>query len=150
MRRRKAYCCYACLQKLQVREMREGMLGGWAQTSSALSPLGFLFQKEASRMMHSQCLNCGSKDHFANACSKPLAGALYPCQCGKVVSVTARGQTIQQTATKLSQPSSSSNALPAAAALQAQPQVRKRTAERMAADVVGPAGGGALLPFDSS
>ena len=134
-----AYCYYAFLQRLSVTAMKQGKLGGWTQTSSAVSPLGFLLQAEASRMMRGQCLNCGSKGHFASKCSKPLVGAPYPCDCGGTAVVTARGQTVLQTPAK-SPPSSSSSSSAAPAAPAAppppQPQTRKRSA-------------GAILTFDS-
>ena len=145
-----AYCYHAFLSKLSEAQMRAGKLGGWTQTSSAVSPLGFLLQAEASRMMRSQCLNCGGKDHFANRCPRSLVGAPYPCECGKSILVTARGQTVLQSQSSSSSSSTSSNALAAAATLAgpspSQRQSRKRTATTMAAVVAEPSRGGATPP----
>ena len=150
-----AYVYHAFLDRLSVGHMREGKLGGWIQTSSVVSPLGFLLQREASRMMHSQCLNCGSKDHFASQCEQGPSAATYPCVCGKEVCVTARGQTVSKksaTSSSSSSSSSSSGAAPAAPAAAAPAPPRRsqqQTLKRSAAAAALPDGGPATLTFAS-
>ena len=102
-------------------------------------------------MIRSQCLNCGSKDHFASRCPKPLAVAKYPCTCGKCVSVTARGQTVIEKPTAAPSSSSPAGALARAAAPREQlappeqpPLVLANRKRRVEAT-----GSGAVLTFDS-
>ena len=56
-----AYTYYAFLDKLALSKVLGGKLGGWVQTSSGLSPLGSLLQKESYRMIRSQCLKLWQK-----------------------------------------------------------------------------------------
>jgi hypothetical protein len=75
-------------------------LGGWTQTSDKPSPLSRHYLAQEKRMVAGECLNCGSKSHWAARCTKPRCAVAYKCRscqsdvvlCGAGRSVTvARG-----------------------------------------------------------
>ena len=88
-----AYVYYAFLGRLSGGASQESSIGGWVQTSSNLSPVAGMVVQEARRQLRSECFNCGSRTHYARECPAPLNGRRYPCECGRSILVTSRGQT---------------------------------------------------------
>ena len=95
-----AFVYYAFLSRMNAgaSQATQFKIGGWVQTSSKLSPVSSMVQEEARRQLRSECFNCGSRDHYASSCKKPLYGCRYTCDaegCGHSILITSRGQTPQ-------------------------------------------------------
>ena len=68
---------------------------GWAQTSTAPSPLSKLVFEQQRRLMRNCCFNWGAGGHSAYQCDKPSAGVRYTCvHCTKQILNSSRGQSV--------------------------------------------------------
>lgn len=84
------YVFLALLAQLPPRSVER--IGGWTQTSTNPAPLPRMIFEQERRCMLSLCFNCGSKDHVAKRCPKPLETAPYKCaHCLRPVLISSRG-----------------------------------------------------------
>ena len=71
-----------------------GRIGGWSQTSTAVSPLSSMVFEQQRRLMRGLCFNCGG-NHWAKTCAKELEGIKYKCcHCEGANTITSRGQAL--------------------------------------------------------
>ena len=92
------YVFLALLAQLPARSVQR--IGGWTQTSTNPAPSPRMIFEQQRRCMLSLCFNCGSKDHVAKRCPKPLETAPYKCShCLKPVLISSRGAS--QTASRI-------------------------------------------------